>query len=616
MNKRYFIITFFWLLLGAFGLEAQQLPVSMNYIYRPGMINPAYVGAKEYNNLHISHQQRKVLVAGWRSISQFINYQSQPLGKHGNWGWGFNIINDIEHTENRLAINAAIAASVIKTENSRLSLGFDLGLINWNSSYDKVRVFDRNDELLNSPLNFAELDAGIGVDYELRTKIMRFDIGGTATQLPGNFLSGQLNGLRLYPHALAGTSLLFSPLHNFFIGPMAFYKNTIFTSDTTILASQLDVGLKGELDRQDIWVGGSYRINRAALTLAFGMQVYVSDTAGTLDQSGVFVDLNAGFSYPMGETSIFGPSMEIGLDINFGRPFRNKNLLDTLRMIDGAFWKNDGNLMRHTDNFLKPNGPPGLRAETYVTNETVILDYEFSDQSLQYVGSTPDISGDTLKKLGMEWIGVDGFMEGVVEFVIHDALNPDSNAVINIDSLEALRSLVSIELEASLQASEQQVNLGAEGTVYEGELGTNNPSEDTLFMKVVYNDADTIVAMALNHYVTNLELACLKLYSMRQKLLFELNNIYGERLYFYSEGDKVDARILGDRQPVMIRKPRITPNHPNQDAFQVNHVSLKFKRFEKKLYNDEGEVIPDDMPGKTRKGKKGRQNGSRVRERR
>lgn len=615
MNKRYFIITFFWLLVGAAGLKAQQLPISMNYIFRPGMSNPAYVGAKEYNNLHVSHQQRKVLVAGWRSISQFVNYNSQPLGKHGNWGWGFNIINDVEHTENRLGLNAAIAVQVIKTENSRLSLGGAVGMINWNSTYEKVRVFDRNDELLNSPLNFAELDMAMGFDYELRSKILRLNIGGSGTQLPGNFLSSELNGLRLYPHGIAGASVLFSPLHNFFVGPMAFYKNTIF-NDTTIIASQLDVGLKGELDRQDMWVGAAYRINRAALTLAFGMQIFMSDTVGSLDQSGIFVDLNAGFSYPMGESSVFGPSMEIGLDVNFGRPYRNKNMLDTLRMIDGAFWKNDGNLNRHTDNFLKPNAPPGLRSETYVTSETVILDYEFSDQSLQYVGSTPDISGDTLKKLGLEWVGVDGLLEGMVEFVLHDALNPDSNAVINIDSLEALRSLVSLQLEASLQASEQQVNLGAEGTVYEGELGTNNASDDTLFMRVVYNDADTIVAMALNHYVTNLELACLKLYSMRQKLLYELEQAYGEKLYFYFEGDKVDARILGDRKPVQIRKPRITPNHPNQDAFQVNHVALKFKRFEKKIYNDDGEVVPDDLPTKTKRGKNKRQNGGRVRDRR
>ena len=615
MNKKYFIITFLWLLLGAAGLKAQQLPISMNYIFRPGMINPAYVGAKEYNNLHVSHQQRKVLVAGWRSISQFINYNSQPLGKHGNWGWGFNIINDIEHTENRLGLNAAIAAQVIKTENSRLSLGFNLGIINWNSRYNDVRVYDRDDVLLNSPLNFAELDAGMGIDYELSTKKLKFNIGGTATQLPGNFLSSQLNGIRLYPHGIAGTSLLFSPLHNLFVGPMAFFKNTIFSNDTSIVSAQLDVGLRADLDRQDLWVGGAYRINRAALTLAFGMQIYVSDTAGTLDQSGVFVDLNAGFSYPVSETSVFGPSVEIGLDINFGRPYRNKNLLDTLRMIDGAFWKNDGNLNRHTDNFLKPTSPPGLRSSTYVTPEIVVLDYEFSDQSLQYVGSTPEISSDTLKKLGMEWVGVDGLLEGLVQFTVHDALSPDSNAVINIDSLEALRSLVSIELLASLQASEQQVNLGAEGTVYEGELGTNNPTGDTLFMRVVYNDADTIVAIALNHYVTNLELACLKLYSMRQKLIYELEQVYGEKLYFYNEGTKVDARLLGDRKPVVIRKPRITPNHPNQDAFQVNHVSLKFNRYKAKVYDAEGNIIPGDLPTTKRKGKK-RQNGSRVRERR
>ena len=243
------------------------------------------------------------------------------------------------------------------------------------------------------------------------------------------------------------------------------------------------------------------------------------------------------------------------------------------------------------------------------------MDYTFEDQSLLYVGTTPDISGDSLKKLGLEWIGVDGFLEGLSTYVIKDALDPDSASIMNIDSLEALKNLVSIQLTASLQASEAEVNYLAEGTIYEGELGTNNPLEDTLFIDVVYNDADTTVAIGLYRYVTNLELACLKLHSMQQKLRYEMDQKYGEKIFFYEEGEETDSRTIAGRDVVQFKKIRVTPNHPNQDAFQMNEVSLKFERFEKKKLNEDGEIIPTDLPGKKKKKKKKRNKGP-VRERR
>lgn len=614
MKTRHLSIGLLFFLAGLSFAQAQQLPISMNQIFRPRLINPARSGTVAHHNVFMSHQQRKILVAGWKSISQFLNYNSQPMGRAANWGWGINLVNDIEHTENRFNFTASIAAQVIKTEKSRLSVGINLGVINWNSNYNNTLVYDRNDELLLSALNFVELDAGAGIDYSISTKKVKFDMQGVAMQLPGNFLSSQLAGLRINPHAVLAGKLLFSPLHNVFVGPMAFYRNTIMRADTALIKATTDVGLKLELDRQDIWVGGAYRINRGALTGAFGMQIFMTDTTARAEKSGLFVDLNAGFSLPMGDASPFGPSMEIGLDINFGRPYANKDFSDTLRIIDGAFWKNDGNLNRHTDDFIKPNGPVGLRATTYVTPRNVLLTYGFLDQSLQYVGTTPIFQGDSLLEVGMEWIGVDGLIEGIGEYVIKDALDPDSASVLNIDSLEALKSMISVELSASLQASEEEVYQLAEGTIYEGEFGTNNPTEDTLFMEIIYNEVDTTIGVAINHYLNNLELAALKLHAMRKKLEYEFDTRFGETLSFQREEEPLNTKELIGKQYVKIKKLRITPNHPNQDAFQVNEVNLKFNRFERQIVTEDGDIIPADLPGSGRRKKKKRNtNGRRDR---
>ena len=578
--KKYILCLLFGVLSvwGGMNLQAQQLPLSYGMMFRPGLWNPAHKGARDFNKVYIAHQQRHLSVPGWRSISQFLNYNSSPMGKRGIFGWGLMLSNDIEHTENRVGISGATAVSLIKTKKSRLSVGIAAGLINWNSNYDSVRVFDRTDELLANRTNFVELDAGLGLDFEYRDKVWDIEAGAALTQLPGNLASQQLTAITIFPHLLVGGSLLFAPIHNFRIGPMGFYKNTFLSDSTTVKYGTIDVGLKGELDRQGIWFGGAYRLNRSALTLAFGLQVFVSDSANHPTKTALMVDLNAGFSYPMQQASVFGPAIEIGLDLRFGRESKYRRNNDSLRYVNGAFWLSDGNVNTHLERNLAPIGPQGMRGSTYVTDKNVTVTYEFPDGSLQYLGTTPDIKGDTLMELGMEWVGVDGFIEGMVHQVIEEALNPDTVNVLNAETLEPLDGVVFLELSALLKANEAEAFQDAEGMVYEGELGVNNGDEDTLFLSVVYNGADTIVGVPLNHYVSNLELACLKLYSMRKKLQYELDLRYGDEMAFLNEGEKVDAESILGKKIVTIRKPRILPNHPHQDVFQVNQLKIKFTR--------------------------------------
>ncbi|MEM7037041.1 MAG: type IX secretion system membrane protein PorP/SprF, partial [Bacteroidota bacterium] len=377
MKQRYTLILLLALLMGSAlpGLS-QQIPVSLTQMFRTGMWNPAHSGAVDLNNIHLSHQQRKMTIPGWRSISQFLNYNSQPMGRHGNFGVGALISNDIEHTENRLGMNFAIAVHPVFTKQQRLSLGGSVGMINWNSNYSKAKVFDRNDELIQRAPNFLELDAGLGAEYALWTKKVEFQVSGSAVQLPGNFMSRRLNGLRLNPHLLVGGELLGAPAHNLKVGPVAFYKNTFLRGDTTIggvrsdslllgNTAAMDVGLKGKLDRQDIWAAASYRFNFASLNFAFGAQIYVSDSAKHPTSSVLLVDLNAGFSYPLQESNVFGPTIEFGIDIHFGRPFRKRIDKDSVRFAQ-KFWENDGTIARHIEDHLAINSPVGLRGNTSV----------------------------------------------------------------------------------------------------------------------------------------------------------------------------------------------------------------------------------------------------------
>jgi hypothetical protein len=605
-----------WVVLFAGTLMGQQLRVSNFYLFNPHLINPGSVGMQELNNVNLSHQQRKTSVPGLRSFSDFLNFSSQPVGRKGRFGFGFNIMSDYEWTEFRIGVNGSVSVALIKTDNQRLSVGIMGGFITWGSNYKTVRVYDRTDLLINDRSNFFELDAGLGGEYRVHTKRLRGDLNAYAMQLPGNMISAGLQGLNIYPHVFVGGGLLFSPIHNIFIGPRVFYKNIVGKNDKTIFGAKTDVGLRLDLERQKMWFAGSLRPSKDAgmLNAAFGLRVKETDTIGDPTRYGYFVDINAGFSFPLAQTSVFGPTAEIGVNILMGRHNRLAFRNDTVRVSAGPFWQDEGNYNDHLQSKLKANGPQGLRGTTKKSDNTVVLTYTFDDNSYQYVGNTPKLEQDSLfAELGPEWIGVDALLENIIDHVIYEGLNPDTNNVVNPEVLEPLKDLVNIELSTSLVVDEVEANQPAKGMMYEGEMGVNNRYKDSLMIKVVYNEKDTVIGIGKDQSVTNLELAALKLHAMRKKLEYELNLRYGEEWAVLWDGEEPTEQRLGSKNKVVyLKTPRITPNNPKQPAFQVSTIKLKFTRG-----NTVVAAVEDDGRGKRRNEHRRRRPaaGSRIRDR-
>ena len=227
----------------------------------------------------------------------------------------------------------------------------------------------------------------------------------------------------------------------------------------------------------------------------------------------------------------------------------------------------------------KPNGPQGLRGQTKPKATMVELTYSFDDNSYQYVGNTPQKALDTLfSELGPEWIGVDGILENIVLHVVKDGLTPDTNGVINPEILEPLKDLVSIELSTTLIVDENEANMDAKGMMYEGEMGVNNRTKDSLRIKVVYNEKDTVIGIGQDHNITNLQLAALKMHAMRKKLEYELIQRYGDIWAVLWDGEEPTVDKTAAKKIVYLKTPRITPNNPNQPAYQVNSVKLRFTR--------------------------------------
>lgn len=607
MKKKYpILVGALCLLMTALQLTAQQVPISITRTFLPGIENPAKVGLGPLNSISLAHQGRNMIVSGWSSSSQFLHFSSAPRGYSRQFGWGLGLLNDLEHSERRLSISPSFGVRVLETDQWRASVGISMGLINWASNYTDVAVYDRTDELLERPSHFFELNAGAGAELAFQSNWLKAEGGVRATQLPGNLITDRINGISLLPHLLAKGEALAQPVYNLYVGPVAFFKRTFNHGDTTFQSGRLDVGLKAELPRQKVWAAGSYRIDRAALNLGFGLELSRSDTVEYPDMLAWFFQLNAGFSYPMAQYSAFGPGFEIGLDIQFGRR-QNSSGTDTLHFAR-TFWKNDGFLNNHKVEYLQANGPRGLTASVRNVRRKVELLYEFPDQSYRYAGDGLVTADSLVANIGNEWPGVDGILENVVSEVIPEALTPNTAGISDPENLEALKGLVSLELSCRLTVDEYGILNGADGMVYEGELGTNNATNDTLFLSLVFDGADTTIGIARYHYVNNLELAALKLHAMRNKLHYELLRRYGNEMVFLREGDRVDFESLEGRKPVFLKKLRVTSNNANQQAFQVNRIRLNFLRFKENVEEKDG-WIPNDMTvvqsGKQRK-RKGR----------
>ena len=264
----------------------------------------------------------------------------------------------------------------------------------------------------------------------------------------------------------------------------------------------------------------------------------------------------------------------------FGRVGEYNVTVDTLQLIRGSFWKNDGNINTHRINRLNKNAPPELAAITEVSEKNVTLTYEWDDNVYRYVGENPEPVNDTLlSSVGREWQGVDGILSNIVTEVIKEALHPDTAQVANPDSLEPLKGLILVELNGKLKATELEADFGAQGAKFLGMLPERIKS-DTLRMRIQYDGNDTTFVVHKNKNLSNLELACLKLHSMRKKLEHEINKYFNKDFLLLWEGAPTPSDdVINSRSVVYLQRPKITSNNPNQKPFMVPQVKLVFTRY-------------------------------------
>jgi hypothetical protein len=563
-------------------MMGQQLGIADNHIFNMQWVNPAHVSSDMLSKVALLHQHRHLGMLGWRSNSQFLDFRSQALGKRRAFGLGFNLANDLEHTENKLGFNFSFAAKAIHTESMHLTVGINLGLINWGSNYQDIPIYQQGDPKLERG-NFSDLDAGMGLSFGWQNYVVRSSIDVWGKQLPGSFLSLQREqSAYLAPHVFAGGKFLYNMGPDIFLGPTVLFHNTVSANPSigNIGPGWLDLGLKVELDRPRMWGGAAYRLGNGAITANYGIQIMGKDTVDTRRQMASFLDLIVSANYPVNKKAFYGPNAEIGVALLFGMVGSDEDDIDTIGKMKGAFWINNGNVDTHKERYLKANAPGGLKAQTTVEEEKVYLDYEWDDLYYMYSGSNLRTGNDTLIQfLGDDWIGMDGIMEGMVREVVREALVPVHLDVENPDSVEPLKSLFSVYMAARLKFDQISAEFGAEGLIYNGELGYNEQEGDSARLRInlIYDGRDTTLYIGKGHQLNNLELCALKLNALQRKLAAELDKFYGGNFVFVTDANDI-LNYEEVRNIVLLGLPEIIPNNPNQEPFQVTMIELGFMR--------------------------------------
>ena len=571
---------------------AQQQMVIQHYLFFPELYNPARFGAQELHRVMLTHQQRK-LGFDVPNYSTLFTYNSRPLSFKRTMGAGAIISNDREFTMNRLNAMAYFSYHILNdvylgvdsvSAVKRLSIGAGAGLVNISSNLSDVQYYDPGDAIIFRQPNYNKLNAAIGLDFYFANKIVAMNLGAAVTQLPSLFdpdTNGEdVRSIKLVPHMMGNLSLMFTLPKNIGFGPFAHYR-ALFLADEKLGPSRVDVGLKTEFRKKNFWFAGAYRFGgegSVAASGAIGARLLsridttaIRDTVGDVankvnELAGAKVplgkkkkkkkerhriihtlDLSLMFEYPLNDMAVFGPQLELGLNWNFGLPVKIPDTIVVYRDEPlPPFWYNDSRLTTWGDMNLK-NPPEGFRSTSDRSQRNAVLHFVYEDDYINYYVEDMEEISELANFLGKQIVS-----EGLDPQVKLRSDNPYRKQ--KVDSLEYIAFKTFLRFDSVSAKQETSIR-------YEGEYG------ETLSERIFYDGEPITIRVSAGEFVTNLELAMLKMVSFRDKL----RDVVSEVLM---DPERVGIPDLYS----MDIKIQIFSENLYLDTFQQNHLFVNFHR--------------------------------------
>ena len=155
MKRTIFILTLLCS-LSAVKLQAQQTPLTTQFMTNPFALNPAVAGTNNYFQVISNNRFQWVGFTDAPITSVFGPVVSHPMG------WGANITYDVTGPVSMGSVHGAYAYNININEFMNLSMGLNVGIIQYKIDFTKIDM-EFSDPLMDAKENYFLPDANLGV---------------------------------------------------------------------------------------------------------------------------------------------------------------------------------------------------------------------------------------------------------------------------------------------------------------------------------------------------------------------------------------------------------------------------------------------------------------------
>lgn len=273
-----FILRFFLMMLTvftAFGVQAQQDPMYTQYMENLSILNPAYVGSKDFLSAMAVSRNQWVSMPGapdTRTIAV-----SSPVSST-NMGLGLSFLSDRIGVTKQNGVYLDYAYRLNFSGGRVLSLGLKGGINFYEAGLTGLQTNDPNDPVFSQDINRKFLpNLGVGAFFSAE----RYYFGLSAPKLIENKINA--NGYSTQSISREQIHLFFMTGYVFDINKIVKFKPSVLTS--FVANAPVSLNLTGTFLFYDrLWLGAMYR---------FG------DSFGGLFQIQVTNQLKVGYSYDL-----------------------------------------------------------------------------------------------------------------------------------------------------------------------------------------------------------------------------------------------------------------------------------------------------------------------------
>lgn len=243
-------LTLIFLLILFKSASSQQDAQYSQYMFNSLVINPAYAGYRETQNIGLLHRDQWTGFDGAPKTQTFI--ADGAFGTDKKVGLGLSIVSDKSGLQRQNSAHANYAYRLPVGEDARLAFGVSFGVGQYSLNSSDAQVQDETDPNFANKQTYFVPDARFGIHYSNS----KFYTGFSATNLFSNSINYQQVGKNTI--ARHGRHYFLTAGYLFDVNPNFKLKPSFLLREDTKGPTSLDVN-SFVLIKESVWIGASYR---------------------------------------------------------------------------------------------------------------------------------------------------------------------------------------------------------------------------------------------------------------------------------------------------------------------------------------------------------------------